>query len=154
MVLIIYKGIVNNNYHKIYKKLLIIIFMAQIISISLNKEILNEMDIIQKELGFSGRSEIVRAGVRALTQEYRKLSELSGICEGTVIVTHDESNTDEFSRLRHSLHGIVTTHIHHELKNSMCMEIVLFKGDAEMIRNFYKKLISSKKIDTVKVVVS
>ena len=34
-----------------------------IVSISLNKEILEEIDKLQNTLGFSGRSEIVRAGM-------------------------------------------------------------------------------------------
>ena len=42
-----------------------------IVSISLNDEILNEMDKLQKSLGFSGRSEIVRAGIRGMISEER-----------------------------------------------------------------------------------
>ncbi|MDQ3562119.1 MAG: ribbon-helix-helix domain-containing protein, partial [Thermoproteota archaeon] len=37
-----------------------------IVSISLNSDILTEIDKLQKALGFSGRSEIVRAGIRNL----------------------------------------------------------------------------------------
>ncbi|MGH9991312.1 MAG: CopG family ribbon-helix-helix protein, partial [Nitrososphaera sp.] len=37
-----------------------------IVSVSLNDDILSEIDKLQKALGFSGRSEIVRAGIRNL----------------------------------------------------------------------------------------
>ena len=37
-----------------------------IVSVSLNEDILHEMDKLQKALGFSGRSEIIRAGIRNL----------------------------------------------------------------------------------------
>jgi CopG family nickel-responsive transcriptional regulator len=36
-----------------------------IVSIPLNKEILQQIDKLQNALGFSGRSEIVRAGIRS-----------------------------------------------------------------------------------------
>lgn len=128
--------------------------MAEIISISLNKEILEDMDYIQKKLGFSGRSEIVRTGLRTLIEEHKRLSEVSGIVEGTIVVTHQEKFTDEFSKIKHSAHDCVKTHIHHELENHNCMEILLFKGDAESIKELYQKFIASRKIDSVKVIVS
>ena len=43
-----------------------------IVSISLNDEILSELDRIQKTMGFSGRSEIIRAGIRNLVAEEKQ----------------------------------------------------------------------------------
>jgi CopG family transcriptional regulator, nickel-responsive regulator len=40
-----------------------------IVSISLNEDIIAEMDKIQKSLGFSGRSELIRASIRSLFAE-------------------------------------------------------------------------------------
>ena len=128
--------------------------MAEIISISLNKEILEDISYIQKELGFSGRSEIVRAGLRSLIEEHKKLNNVEGIVEGTIIVTHREENTQEFTNIKHSYHDLVKTHIHHELENHNCMEILLFKGDSSKLKKLYQKFISSKKIDSVKILIS
>jgi len=52
--------------------------MAKIISISLNEEILKGIDKIQKELGFSGRSDVIRAGVRMLIADSKEKEKLSG----------------------------------------------------------------------------
>lgn len=128
--------------------------MAEIISISLNKEILDNMNFIQKKLEFSGRSEIVRAGIRNLINEYKELENLSGIVEGTIIVTHKESYTQEFSKIKHKFHDLVKTHIHHELKNHMCMEILLFNGKSQDIKDLYQKFVSSRKIDSIKIITS
>lgn len=128
--------------------------MAEIISISLTKEILEELETIQNNMNFKGRSEILRAGLRSLIEEHKKLLQIKGNCEGTIIATHKETNTDEFSKLKHKFHNLVKTHIHHELENHSCMEIMLFKGNATFVKEFYEKLVSSKKIDMVKVVVS
>ena len=46
--------------------------MAEIISISLNKEMIEQMNSIQENMNFSGRSEIVRAGLRNLIEEYKQ----------------------------------------------------------------------------------
>ena len=43
-----------------------------IISISLTDEILNEIDKFQQELGFSGRSEVMRAGARMLLADNKE----------------------------------------------------------------------------------
>jgi CopG family nickel-responsive transcriptional regulator len=45
--------------------------MAKIISMSLTSELLDEIDTLQGELGFSGRSEVIRAGIRMLLADSR-----------------------------------------------------------------------------------
>ena len=57
---------------------LIILHALTIVSISLNNDILTEIDKLQKVLGFSGRSEIVRAGLRNLLAEEKDRQDLSG----------------------------------------------------------------------------
>ncbi|NCC70833.1 nickel-responsive regulator 1, partial [bacterium] len=85
--------------------------MAQIISISLNKQMIKDMDYLQEKLAFSGRSEIVRAGIKTLIEEHKKINEIDGEIEGTIIVTHKEENIEEFSKIKHSFHDFVKTHI-------------------------------------------
>jgi len=45
-----------------------------IVSISLNDEILSELDRLKKSMGFSGRSEAIRAGIRNLFLKKNKKS--------------------------------------------------------------------------------
>ena len=45
-----------------------------IVSISLNQEILSELDKLQKTMGFSGRSEAIRAGIRTFVSEEKQRS--------------------------------------------------------------------------------
>ena len=40
-----------------------------IVSISLTEEILKEIDNLQKSMGFSGRSDAIRAGIRSFVAE-------------------------------------------------------------------------------------
>ena len=49
-----------------------------IVSISLTEEILKEIDSLQKNLGFSGRSDAIRAGIRSFVAEEKQKEDLSG----------------------------------------------------------------------------
>ena len=51
-----------------------------IVSISLNNDILSEIDKLKKSMGFSGRSEAIRAGIRNFVSETKQKTELSGKC--------------------------------------------------------------------------
>jgi len=59
-----------------------------IVSISLNDEILTELDKLQKSLGFSGRSEAIRAGIRSFVTEEKQNAQLSGNVHAILLVVH------------------------------------------------------------------
>ena len=73
-----------------------------IISISLNEEILSEIDKLQKSMGFSGRSEIIRAGLRTLISEEKQRSNLSGLIHAILMVVHDEESEQIVTGIKHS----------------------------------------------------
>ena len=50
-----------------------------IVSISLNDEILKQIDNLQSTLGFSGRSDAIRAGIRSFVSEEKQKADLSGM---------------------------------------------------------------------------
>ena len=60
----------------IFIKKLIILDGMVIISISLNERILKDIDKLERDLGFSGRSEVIRAGVRLLISEEKEKAKL------------------------------------------------------------------------------
>jgi CopG family transcriptional regulator, nickel-responsive regulator len=124
-----------------------------IVSVSLNNEILSEMEKLQKLLGFSGRSEIVRAGVRNLLSEERTRQDLTGLLHALLLAIHDEKSDEEMTELRHAYDKLINTHLHSKIDRDRCLEIFLLKGDANEIRDMIKKFQSNKKIDNVKLIV-
>ena len=48
-----------------------------IISVSLKDDFLEEVNVIQKELGFSGRSELIRAGLRMIIADNKDKKKLN-----------------------------------------------------------------------------
>jgi len=125
-----------------------------IISISLNENIIQELDKLQKYLGFSGRSEIVRASVRNLLLEEKRIEELEGILHSVLLVIHDEKSDQEISEIRHGFDKIINTHIHNKIDKDRCLEIFVLYGDAREIKNITKRFQGNRKMDQVRLVVT
>ncbi len=125
-----------------------------IISISLNENIIQELDKLQKFLGFSGRSEIVRASVRNLLLEEKRIEELDGILHSVLLVIHDEKSDQEISEIRHGYDKIINTHLHNKIDKDRCLEIFVLYGDAKDIRNITKRFQGNRKMDQVRLVVT
>ncbi|MGA9845258.1 MAG: CopG family ribbon-helix-helix protein [Nitrososphaeraceae archaeon] len=121
-------------------------------SVSLNDEILSEMSKLQKSLGFTGRSEIIRASVRSLLSEERNKEDLIGDVHAILLVTHDEKSDDQINEMGHAYDKLVNTHLHNKIDKDRCLEIFVLKGDANQIRDMTRRFQSNKKINNVKLI--
>lgn len=123
-----------------------------IVSVSLNEDILTEVDKLQKAMGFSGRSEIVRAGIRNLLAEEKERQNLSGSLFAVLLAIHDEKSDDQVTMMQHDYDRLITTHIHNKIDGDRCLEIFLLKGEADGIKDMTKKFLSNRKMDHVKLI--
>jgi CopG family nickel-responsive transcriptional regulator len=123
-----------------------------IVSVSLSKELLNDVNKLQKRLGFTGRSEIIRASVRTMISEEKKKEDLIGDIHALFLVTHDEKSDDEINEMRHTYDKLITTHLHNKIDRDKCLEIFVLRGDANQIRGMTKLFQSNKKMDNVKLI--
>ncbi len=124
-----------------------------IITISLNNEFLKDLNEIQKRLGFSGRSEMIRAAVRMLDNEYRQKEGLFGNIEGVIIVEHDENAEDNVTTIKHKFNDVITSHLHTHLRNEKCLEIFVVNGNGEKIKELFHMFQTNKNINHVKLIV-
>jgi len=123
-----------------------------VVSISLNEEILSEIDKLQKTMGFSGRSEIIRAGIRNLVSEERQRATLSGQIHAILMVIHDEESEQIVTGIKHNHEDLIGTHLHSKVDGNKCMELFLLHGDAGKISNMTKDFKINKKMENVKLV--
>lgn len=123
-----------------------------IVSVSLNDDILSEIDSLQKSLGFSGRSEIVRAGIRQLAAEEKDRQNLVGFTHALLMVVHDEESEKQVTDMKHGYDELVQTHLHSKVRGDRCLEVFLLKGDAEDVKKMTKEFQSNKKMDHVKLI--
>jgi CopG family nickel-responsive transcriptional regulator len=123
-----------------------------IISISLNDEILSEIDKLQKSMGFSGRSEIIRAGLRILISEEKQRSNLSGLIHAILMVVHDEESEQIVTGIKHNYEDLIGTHLHSKIDGNKCMELFLLRGEAEKVDIMTRDFQTNRKMDHVKLV--
>ncbi len=130
----------NNNEH------------MPIVSISLTEEILKEIDTLQKNLGFSGRSDAIRAGIRSFVSEEKQKENLSGNVNAILLVVHNDEYDNQVNGIKHSYEDLITTHLHSKIEGDKCMELFMLKGEAESVSDITKDFQINKKMDTVKLV--
>ena len=123
-----------------------------IVSISLNHEILSELDKLQKSMGFSGRSEAIRAGIRSFVSEEKQKSYLSGNIHAILLVVHNDEFDHIVSGITHNFEDLITTHLHSKIEQEKCMELFVINGDAEKVSTITKDFQTNKKMDDVKLV--
>lgn len=123
-----------------------------IISISLNDEILSELDKLQKSMGFSGRSEAIRAGIRNFVSDEKQKSDLEGNIHAILLVVHNDEYDHVVSGLTHNFEDLVTTHLHSKIEQEKCMELFLIDGNAEKVSTMTRNFQTNKNMDTVKLV--
>lgn len=124
-----------------------------IVSVSLNKKILDDMERLQRTHGFSGRSEIVRAGIRNLLSEEKKREDLSGMLHALFLAIHDEDSDEEVTEMGHVYDKLINTHLHSKIDGDRCLEIFLLKGDAREVKEMAKKFQATKNMDNVQLIV-
>ena len=123
-----------------------------IVSISLNDDILSEIDKLKKSMGFSGRSEAIRAGIRNFLSESKQKTELSGIVHAILLVVHNDEFDHIVSGIKHNFEDLITTHLHSKIEGEKCMELFVIDGEAERVSTITKDFQTNKKMDTVKLV--
>lgn len=125
-----------------------------IVSISLNDTILEEISRIQEEQGYSGRSEVIRAGLRLLISESKNSEKLTGDIKAILILIHPHENEQIVSDIKHEFKGVTKTQIHNHFREDKCLEIFVLDGNAEKIREMIRLFQTSKKMDLIKFIVA
>jgi len=113
---------------------------------------IKEMDELQKSLGFTGRSELVRASIRLLIQDIKESNSKSGSVTAVVVVTHTEENEETVTRIKHQFDEIVRTHLHSKIAKNNCVELFLLEGDAARITSMTREFQKQDTIKSVKLV--
>jgi CopG family nickel-responsive transcriptional regulator len=125
-----------------------------IISISIPESLLQKVDSYKREQGFANRSEIVRQAVRDYISESKKLSELRGKITVTIAVIYRrEAKRGQIADLQHSYGDAILTFLHTHVEEDRCIEVVVAREEAPVIRALIEALKANKQISEVKVTI-
>jgi CopG family nickel-responsive transcriptional regulator len=123
-----------------------------IISISIPDKLITQIDKTMKEKGFASRSEIARQALRLYLTEDLKIEDINGEAAATVTLIYKE-NADRRRLLetQHLHSGLVSTFLHTHIHEGFCMEVIILKGQAGLIRRFIDNLRQNEQIMQIKV---
>jgi CopG family nickel-responsive transcriptional regulator len=125
-----------------------------IISISVDEQTIEEMSRVQKALELSGRSELVRAGIRILSTDLLDKDKLKGFVSCVLTVTHEEKDEETVTKIKHKFENIIKTHLHCKLRKENCLEIFVLEGDAENVKDMTKRFQLDEGMEHVKLIVT
>jgi CopG family nickel-responsive transcriptional regulator len=123
-----------------------------IISISIPDSLIKQIDQTMKEKGFVSRSEIARQALRLYLTEDLKIEDIEGEAVATITLIYRE-NADRRRLLetQHIYGGLVSTFLHAHIHKGFCLEVIILKGQAALIRKFVDNLRQNEQIMQIKI---
>jgi CopG family transcriptional regulator, nickel-responsive regulator len=123
-----------------------------VISLSIPDSLINQIDQNMKEKGFASRSEIARQALRLYLTEDLKIEDVEGEAVATITLIYNE-NADRRRLLetQHVYNGLVSTFLHTHIHHGFCLEVIILKGQALLIRKFVDRLRQNQEITKIKI---
>jgi CopG family nickel-responsive transcriptional regulator len=122
-----------------------------IISVSLPKELLRELDDILGEERYATRSEVLRQAVRTYVSEYRELEKIKGNVIATITVLYEKTEKNvELFRLQHEFSDMIAAYLHSHLTEKSCLEIMVVKGPSKRLKSLIDGLKANKPVKQIK----
>ena len=121
-----------------------------IISISIPEDLVKELDSLQKGMG-TGRSEVVRAGIRYVSQEQKQ--QLGERNSAVLMVTHQDRHDDEVAGIKSAYEDLIKTHLHNKIDTDRCVEVFMLEGPGDDIKAITNGFLANRKMGNVKLVV-
>lgn len=122
----------------------------QRVTISLDGELLAELDRFTAQRGYSGRSEAVRDLVRSGLQQHEADGDAGAEgreCVAALVYAYDHSARELAGRLTgrfHAHHDLTLATLHAHLGHDSCLEVALLRGPATAVRDFGEQLVAER----------
>jgi CopG family nickel-responsive transcriptional regulator len=131
-------------------------FWMQRITITVEDELLAEIDSAMSSGGYSNRSEIIRDLARAGLQQKAENTGGSGQCVAALVYVYDHAARELSKRLTQSFHGhhdlsLATLHVH--LDDDSCMEVTALRGTSGEVSHLAKHIIAERGVRYGRVVI-
>lgn len=119
----------------------------QRVTITLDDELMVELDRIIAARGYQNRSEAIRDLARAGIREAAQETGEKGECVAALVYVYDHAARELSKRLVQNFHGhhemsLATLHVH--LDNDSCMEVTVLKGGAREVQHFADHIIAER----------
>jgi metal-responsive CopG/Arc/MetJ family transcriptional regulator len=115
----------------------------EIMSISLDKATLQELNEIQENLGFRSRSKMLRSAIDLLLSEYKVLESLKGIHNVVFVITYKDNEKNHVSNILHDFEAEIKVTVHQH-NGTTCLDMLNINADAQKIKKLFAEMKRSK----------
>ena len=124
--------------------------------VSVDAALLEQFDKMITSKGYTNRSEAIRDLMRdfLIEEEWR---DGTGIAVGTVTLVynhHQREMADKLTDLQHQYHEQIVSVLHVHLDAHNCLEVLVVKGEKNMIQTIADRLVSTKGVKHCKLVMT
>lgn len=120
----------------------------EILSISIDKDDLRQLEKVQKRLGFRSRSKMLRSAMLSLLNDYERLDSLAGGVESVFVLAYGESEKNRVSDLLHGFKDAIKTELHQHHPGT-CVDVLSINTTAKKTRELFGLLKQSKCVHSV-----
>ena len=125
-----------------------------IISLSIPKALLEQVDSTITERGFASRSEITRQALRLFLKEDAQIENVEGeIVATATIIYKEKADRQRLLDAQHVYSGLVSTFLHAHIHEGYCLEVIILKGQAKTIRKFTDTLRANEQITKLNITI-
>ncbi|HEU5069875.1 MAG TPA: nickel-responsive transcriptional regulator NikR [Verrucomicrobiae bacterium] len=126
------------------------------LSISLPPSLLEQLDAMAGEKGYTNRSLAVADMIRAHLVEHRQKfgrEEIAGTI--TLVYDHHKQHVQEaLTDIQHDHHDLIISTLHVHLDHHNCLEVLIVRGKAALIKKIADELIAAKGVKHGKLTVT
>lgn len=121
----------------------------QRVTVTLDEELLSDVDALMALRGYQNRSEAIRDLTRSgLTQAKEQVAP-DAPCMGALVYVYDHAARDLSKRLTrhyHDHHDLTLSTLHVHINHDSCLEVALLKGQGSALKQFSDEVTSSRSV--------
>ena len=125
-------------------------------SVSLLPDLLDQLDAMTREKGYLNRSQAIADMIRAQLVEHRQKSSRGEIA-GTITLVYDHHKPHvqaTLTNIQHDHHEVIVSTIHVHLDHHNCLEVLVVRGQAGIIKKIADELMAAKGVKHGKLTVT
>ena len=125
-------------------------------SVSLPPQLLEQLDGMAKEKGYENRSQAIADMIRAQLVEHRQkfgTAEIAGTI--TLVYDHHKQHVQAaLTDIQHDHHEVIVSTLHVHLDHDNCLEVLVVRGKADIIKKIADELTTAKGVKHGKLTVT
>ncbi len=124
-----------------------------VVSISLPDDLVADVDNAIEAGDFRGRSEFLRAALRAyLLDAARPSRQEREHTHGSITITYSHGREARISEVRHTFHDVVLSMMHTHCEAELCMDVLIVGGPAARIAQLTESLERMRDVERCRLV--